>query len=287
MQRDRLELGPEASDYEVISTAHASYFATDKNEAAGLARAAETQKARALACAVSEELQKAQGVGLPLTCIGGLELTQKDIADVLERCEQLGTSSSAAVDYVDAKLHDCQNAHDDDLFTTPAEPLSAATATAAATAAGGGQKPATIAERVASARVSIFENRERQQALHAKRFQAAADRIERELAAMAAFRSRIGSAPRDFSAEIAEIQRELAALKAHRALAAGDSVPDGIDDDTEYVGIAVGGSGSGVDDDDAVAAGPEGERAPAARKLSRAEQRRAARQKAKGKGREE
>ena len=261
MQRDRLELGPEISDYEVITTAYASYVAADKAEAARLARAAETQRTRALAYSVSDELRKAQEKGLPITRIGGLHLTQKDIADVLERCEQVGSSSSAANDYINAKKTGIKDLYIDP-FTRP-EDLDPAEA----------RMPFAVKDLIDGARAGIAAHRASPPPLPppplAGHFNTAVSEIEKDLNAMRAFRSRIGTTPRDFSKEIEEIEKELAELKAHRAKAPGDLVPDSID------------GGEGAEDDGAEKL-EDGDAAPKKTK-SRAEQRRAARQKAKGK----
>ena len=263
VQRDRLELGPEVSDYEVIFTAHASYVAADKAEAARLARAAETQKTKALAFSVGDELRKAQEKGLPITRIGGLELTQKDIADVLERCEQVGGSSSAANDYINARKTDFKDFYVDP-FTTP-EDLHPAEAA----------KPFAVKDLISGAKVGIAENK-----APPSRYTAAVEKIEKDLEAMRAFRSRIGTTPRDFSKEIEEIEMELAELKAHRAKAPGDLVPDSIDGSDGGTGI---GDGDRIEDD---IADKPAEASSSKKPKSRAEQRRAARQKAKAKAKE-
>ena len=274
MQRDRLELGPEVSDYEVITTAHASYVAASKEEAAGLARAAETLRTKALACSVADELLKAQQKGLPLTRIGGLDLTQKDIAHVLERCEQVAGSASATNDYIAAKKSGDFYV---DPFTRP-EDLNPTEAV----------KPFTLKDLVDGARAGIAAHG----APHPPpppppapapgRFEAAASAIEKDLQAMKAFKSRIGTMPRDFSKEIEEIEMELRELKAHRAKAPGDLVPDSIDGSDCRIG---GGGGEGGEEDGAEEKREEAS-ASAPTKKSRAEQRRAARQKAKGKAKE-
>jgi hypothetical protein len=268
VQRDRLDLGPEVSDYEVITIAYAGYIAADKQEAARLARAAETQRTIALAYSVSDELRKAQEKGLPITRIGGLDLTQKDIADVLERCEQVGVSSSAANDYINAKKTDFKDLYVDP-FTRPEDldPVEAA-------------KPFTVKDLIDGAKAGIAAHRAPPPPppAPAGRINTAVSEIEKDLKAMKAFRSRIGTTPRDFSKEIEEIETELAELKAHRAKAPGDLVPDSIDSGEGGVGIGI----SEAAEDGGAEKLEDGGAEPKKTK-SRAEQRRAARQKAKGK----
>jgi hypothetical protein len=276
VQRDRLELGPEVSDYEVITAAHAGYVAADKEEAAGLARAAETLRTKALAYSVGDELLRAQQKGLPITRIGGLELTQKDIADVLERCEQVGGSSSATNDYIAARKSDLKEFYVDPF--TKAEDINPNEAA----------RPFTAKDLVDGARSGIAAHRAPPPrppppaAPAPRRFDAAASAIEKDLLAMKAFKSRIGTTPRDFSKEIEEIETELMALKAHRAKMPGNLVPDGIDESDCRIG---GGGGDGAEGDGAGGENLE-EASASAPKKSRAEQRRAARQKAKGKAKE-
>jgi hypothetical protein len=269
VQRDRLELGPEVSDYEVIATAHASYVAADKAEADALARAAEIQRAKALSDSVSDELRRAQKNGLAITKIAGLELTQKDIADVLERCSQVGGSSSAATDYINSKKTALKAFHTDP-FTNPSD-LNPTSATA----------PFSATDLLTAASASLPEHSA------PDHFTAAAEKIEHDLQAMKAFRGRIGTTPRDFSAEIAEIETELAELKAHRAKAPGDLVRDSVD--------GLGGGDESIagelEEEEAeeaaeVAEGVEGGKKEGKKGKSRAEQRRVAREKKKGKGRE-
>lgn len=276
MQRDRLELGPEVSDYEVISRAHAGYVSTEKEEAASLARAANVQKTKALATSVEEQLLEAQAKGHPVTRVGELELSQMDIADILIRCQQVGGSSSAANDYINAKAGFDKLLHND-IFTKSAD-INAE-----------GAKPATIAQLIDCARAGITENIKLKTGGIKDRFEAAADRIERDLRAMKALKGKIVIAPRDFTAEILEIQQELAELKAHRAAYPGDPadlVPDSIDD-PGFIGIAVHPNDFGetpYEENAPTSAAAAATGAVGAKKPSRAEQRRAARQKAKGKG---
>jgi hypothetical protein len=262
VQRDRLKLGPEISDYEVIVRAHASYITAEKQHATALARAAEVQKTKALALSVHEQLCEAQAKGRPVTRIGNLELTQKDIADVLQRCKQVGGCSSAAIDYINARKEDSKDAYDD--------PFTNATSLHPEAA-----KPATANDLIDVAQAGISEQ---------ARFNAAANAIEKDLATMKEFKSKIGTRPRDFSMEILEIQRELAELKAHRATYPGnpaDLVPDSVDD-PGYIGIAVRYDDVGEKAEEEHA--PTSAAAAGGKKPSRAEQRRAARQKAKAKG---
>lgn len=263
MQRERLKLGPEISDYEVIARAHASYITAEKQHAAALARAAEIQKTKALALSVHEQLCEAQAKGRPVTSIGNLQLSQKDLADVLQRCKQVGGCSSATIDYINARKEDGKDAYHDP-FTNATNPHPEAA------------KPATANDLIDVAQAGISEQ---------ARFSAAADVIEQDLAIMKEIKSKIGTRPRDFSKEILEIQRELAELKAHRATYPGDPadlVPDSVDD-PGYIGIAVRyddvGQKKREEEDASMSAA-----AVTGKKPSRAEQRRAARQKAKGKG---
>jgi hypothetical protein len=261
VQRDHLKLGLEISDYEVIARTHASYITAEKQHAAALARAAEVQKTKALALSVHEQLCEAQAKGRPVTRIGNLELTQKDIADVLQRCKQVGGCSSAAIDYINARKEAGKDAYDDPFANaTNLHPEAA--------------KLATANDLIDVAQAGISEQ---------ARFNAAANAIEKDLAIMKEFKSKIGTRPRDFSKEILEIQYELAELKAHRATYPGDPadlVPDSVDD-PGYIGIAVRYDDVGEkkrEEEDASTS------AAAGKKPSRAEQRRAARQKAKEKG---
>jgi hypothetical protein len=272
VQRDRLELGPEVSDYEVITTAHAGYVAADQEEAARLARVAETQRIKALAYSVGNELRQAQEKGLPITRVGGLDLTQKDIADVIERCEQVGGSSSAANDFIKAKKIDFGDFYVDPF--TKAEDLNPEEAA----------KPFTVKDLIDGARAGIVAHSAPPPppppAPAAGRFNTAVSKIEKDLKDMKAFRSRIGTTPRDFSKEIEDIENELAELKAHRAKAPGDLVPDSIDGNEGGISIGLGGGEGEVDEDKEKL---EGKEAVPKKAKSRAEQRRAARQKAKGK----
>jgi hypothetical protein len=267
VQRDRLKLGPEISDYEVIARAHASYITAEKQHAAALARADEVQKTKALALSVHEQLCEAQAKGRPVTRIDNLELTQRDIADVLQRCKQVCGRSSAAIDYINARKEDGKDAYDDP-FTNAINLHPEA------------PKPATANDLIDVAQSGISEQ---------ARFNAAANAIEKDLVIMKEFKNKIGTRPRDFSKEILEIQHELAELKAHRATYPGDPadlVPDSVDD-PGYIGIAVRYDDVGEkkrEEEDASTSADAAAAAVMGKKPSRAEQRRAARQKAKENG---
>jgi len=280
VQRDRLELGPEVSDYEVISRAHAGYVSVKKNEAEALARAAEVQKTKSIATSIKDQLLKAQAEGRVVTRIGHLDLSQKDIADILERCKLVADSAAAANDYINMRKEFEKILINDPFFGAADLKIESIA-------------PATVKDLIEGARISIAENKRVASEIAANEnhdhFDAAATKIEGDLSAMKEFKSKIGTTPRDFTVEILEIQQELAELKAHRAAYPGD--PDDVDsdvvDDPSYTGIAVcpndfGDTPEGQDLGAGVPTAVGTDAAPA-KKLSRAEQRRVARQKAKGK----